>query len=158
MSAKNNQLTTEERIWVAAVIDCEGMITIHTPWNKQRHNRNLQHYCRVQMTELEMIKRLHAICGGSMKKSTLCASMRTEAWYWNLTAGGLRWLLPQILPFLMAKKRHAEIALKVLAGNQRGRGRQMPFETLRPLLVEMRSLQKSGYNGDIDKIRASLRT
>jgi hypothetical protein len=32
-------LTDVQSAWVAAVLDCEGMLTIHTPWNKQRKKR-----------------------------------------------------------------------------------------------------------------------
>lgn len=154
---EKDKLTSVEAAWVAAVIDCEGMITVHTPWNKQRQNRNLQFYTRVHMTDLGVIDRLHKLCGGSKKACKRAKPHYLDSWYWNVSSNGMRWLLPQLLPFLIAKHRHAEIALEILSRNRRGFRGQMPFTELEPLLVEMRSLQKGGYKGDISKIRATFR-
>ena len=145
-----------DALWVATVLDCEGTLSIHTPWNKIRKNRNLQYFARVQMTNKEVILKLRTLCGGSMGWKG-AYERRAESWYWNITANALRWLLPQLFPYFIVKKRHAEIILIVLSKNKRGPNNQMPFDELKPLLVELKSLQKNGCQGSVEKIRATFR-
>jgi hypothetical protein len=150
-------LTNVEAAWVAAVVDCEGTLSIHTPWNKERHNRNLQYVCRVHMTDEAVITRLKDLCGGSSSPVKRRNPKHRDSWRWDTYANGLRGLLPQLLPYLIVKKRHAEIMIGILNKNSRGPGKQMSFNELRPLLYELRGLQKCGFPSDIDKICATFR-
>ena len=154
---RDELLTDVQAAWIAAVIDCEGMLSIHTPWNKIRRNRNLQYNCRVQMTDEKIILQLQTFCGGSTRTNTRPKTHYRQSWCWNIYANGLRWLLPQLLPYLIVKQRHAAIAIEVLSKNSRGPGNQMSFETIKPLLYELRGLQKSGFPSDINKICATFR-
>lgn len=147
------KLTPENCAWIAAVIDCEGMLTVHTPVNKYRGGRNLQVYARVQMTVQSVPDRLKELCGGTLgamrRRSPNDANQ--PSCYWNLASNGLRWLLPQILPYLLVKRRHAEIIIRILATNRRGRRDRMSFTELEPLLREIRFLNQRGKKSDISK-------
>ena len=156
MYDETKKLSNMDALWIATVLDCEGTLSIHTPWNKIRRNRNLQYFARVQMTNRDVILKLKNLCGGSMGYKPP-KEKRAENWYWNITANGLRWLLPQLLSYFIVKKRHAKIILEVLSKNKRGPNNQMSFEELRPLLIELKSLQKTGCQGSIDTIRATFR-
>ena len=146
-------LNREDAKWIAAVLDCEGTISVHTPWNKKRNNRNIVVFAKVEMIGYAIVERLHILCGGSLWKNIRQKGNRREHCLWNITSNGLRWLLPQIMPFLLIKKRHAEIVLEVLLNNERGkRPTQMKYERLAELLTEIRKLNGRGLTPDLRKI------
>jgi len=136
-------LTESEAVWIAAVIDCEGTLTVHTAWNKARHNHNLQFFGRVEMVGAEVPSRLQTLCGGSRWRSRSRQPNGRPRTVWNITSNGLRWLLPQLLPYLIVKHRHAEILLELLAGNPQGRhgcAYKTSFNRLQELMAELRTL------------------
>mgnify|MGYP001586783079 FL=1 len=142
-------------IWIAAVIDCEGTLTVHVPFNKTNGGRNLQVYGRVEMANYDVPFLLHNLCGGSMGQPKQKGN-RKEHFYWNISSNGLRWLLPQIMKHLIVKKRHAEILLAILSGNPSGRTGsryKMPYERLRKLITELRTINYKGKTADTTLIR-----
>ena len=149
-------LSQIDAVWIAAVIDCEGTLTIHTPLNKYRNGRNIQVFARVDMSDEPVPRRLYELCAGSFKPLHRRAS-DNPMWkghsYWNISSNGLRWLLPQIHPYFIVKKRHSEIVQEVLRRNRRGMRRdQMCHAELYPLIAEIRSLNKGGSHAHLDKI------
>ena len=140
---KSGELSESERTWVAACIDCEGTITIHLPWDHVHKCRNLQFYIRVNMVKRGIPERLRVLCGGSFRpKVRMFGKNRRDQFYWNISANGARWLLPQIIPYMYDKKRHAEIMLHILERN--GVEKRMPRSDLFPLITELRSLNAKG--------------
>jgi hypothetical protein len=154
------ELALTDRAWIAAVIDCEGTLTIHTPWNKRRDSRNIMIFAKVDMTDDSIPLRLQSLCGGSfnpLQQRPFQKNPRAKPnCIWQLSSNGLRWLLPQIYPYLLIKRRHAEILTEVLTTNTRGRRSasvQMPFGRLNELITELRFLNQRGVKADLTKIR-----
>jgi|SRR3990167_4048932 len=148
-------LKRDHAIWIAAVIDCEGTLTVHLPFNKISGGRNLQVFGRVEMINYDVPFLLHTLCGGSMSKPKQKGNRRNH-FMWNISSNGLRWLLPQIMGHLIVKKRHAEILLKILSGNPSGRNGsryKMPYESLRKLIIELRTINYKGKTADDTLIR-----
>lgn len=142
--------------WIAAVIDCEGTMTIHTPMNKYRGNRNIQVYTRVEMTDEQIPLRLQLLCGGSFRGLKAVSNpLAKPRCYWNLASNGLRWLLPQIMPYLIVKQRHAQIITMVLDQNKRGMKNPMPFSELYEKIAELRTLNQRGFQADLSLIRST---
>lgn len=138
-------LSKVERVWIAAVIDCEGSIVLHVPW--VRNARCVQIYIRVNMVNYEIPRRLYGLCGGTirLKWRKDKDGNRKPQWYWNITANGCRWLLPQIFPYLIEKRRRAEILIEVL--NNNGKAKRMPSKKLFGLIIELRQLNHKGLKG-----------
>lgn len=154
-------LSDIDAAWIAAVIDCEGTLTVHTPYNKHRNNRNIQIFCRVDMTDDGIPRRLHKLCAGTFRelhrRPNDPVTNRPHC-YWNLSSNGLRWLLPQIYPYMIVKKRNAEIIAEILRRNGRGsKSSQIPHAELYPLIAELRSLNKGGSHAHMDKVFPSTR-
>lgn len=137
-------LTAIDATWVACCIDCEGCIVIHVVPNRKKGCRNVMCYARVNMVNEGMVRKLHDLCGGSIKHKPATSPTRRAQWYWNISANGCRWILPQILPFMIEKRRHAEVMLSVLNGNRRG----SPMHPLKliPLLDEIKRLNVKGFS------------
>lgn len=142
---RDEELSAVDRAWIAACIDCEGTITVHVPWNKPRKCRNIQCYIRVNMVNKSIPLRLYDLCGGSLKQKIRRAKdgNRRSQWYWNITANGCRWLIPQILTYLIEKRKHAEILDEILRGN--GTHARMDRMRLCDLINELRGLNTKGF-------------
>lgn len=154
-------LSDLDAAWIAAVIDCEGTLTAHAPYNKQRGNRNIQIFCRVDMTDEGIPRRLHKLCAGTFRELHRRPNdppTNRPHCYWNLSSNGLRWLLPQIYPYMIVKKRNAEILMEILKRNGRGSKRsQMPHAELYSFIAELRTLNKGGSYAHMDKVFPSTR-
>lgn len=145
---KSESLSVAEASWVAACIDCEGTITAHAVPDKSRSYRGVQVFSRVQMTCQLVPQRLRQLCGGSFSGPKPRQAGHKPIYLWNIAANGCRYLLPQILPTLLTKRRQAEVALAILGGNRQGHS--MPNGELVPLLEEMRRLNARGLPGTAD--------
>jgi len=143
------ELSEINKAWVAAIIDCEGTLTIHRPYNKQRKSYNMQYWCRVEMVGHQIPERLHELCGGTYIKDKIPAKGNRRArTYWNITPAGLRWLLPQIIPYMLVKRRRGEIILEILTKRRRGmRQKYMSDIELLKLYREVRRLNRKGFRG-----------
>lgn len=75
-------------------------------------------------------------------KSPIGKGNRRDQYWWNVSPEGLRWLLPQVLPYLLVKKKHAEIVLELLSKNSRSK--RLPNERKMELRDEIRRLNIKG--------------
>jgi len=152
-------LSEVDRVWIAAVIDCEGTLTIGRPYNRERNSYNLMYWCRVEMVSHTIPEKLHRLCGGTYIKDKIAASGNRRArTYWNITPARLRWLLPQIIPHMLVKRRKAEIILEILTKRRRGVGQKyMSDAKLLELYQEVRQLNRKGFRGSNhwDKTKAT---
>ena len=150
LAALKEPLSEPDKAWIAAVIDCEGIITIHNPLHKNG-SRQLQHYCRVQMVDNEVTKKLYELCGGSYIDHIESYKPNQRAVsYWHITPRIMRWLFPQLLPYILIKKRRMEITLEILSKRYRGSSKtELPDEKLFELYQEMRTLNRRGKPGVI---------
>lgn len=135
---KADPLSEADRAWVAACLDCEGTITAFAKSNKHRgRTRGVGVAVKVSMTALPVLQKLHSLCLGSLFGPVKAKRGHSDIYVWCLAANGCRYLLPQILPHLLLKRRQAEIVLQILDGNRPGKS--MPNEQLIPLLEQIRA-------------------
>ncbi len=154
---KTESMVIQDCAWVAACLDCEGMITARAVPNQRRAgSRNVALYAKVEMTCALVPKRLQEICGGRYVGPKPKAEGCKATYEWAIGPNGCRYVLPQIMPFLLTKKRRAEIALEILAGNRKGRS--MPNDQLIPLLAEMHELNRRGgpEKGRVEQLRVPV--
>lgn len=146
---KDGRLSEKDAVWVACVFDCEGLLTAALTFNKATQKHNIMYYGRVAMMTSAIPMRLHALCGGSYKdhrgeeKERACV-------YWNIGPSGLRWLLPQIIPFLLIKRDVAKLILDTLGRN--GRGYRIPVSELEDFISKVRRLNKKGRDYRLDSV------
>ena len=152
---EKSKLKKCDAVWIAAVLDCEGTLTVHTPYNLARKSRNIQVFARVQMTNPAIPLQLKSLCGGTYRGFKPAPSDRPNTsppCFWNLSSNGLRWLLPQILPYFLIKRRHAKILLEILAKNKRGVRGEMSGREIFGLISELRAMNHRGVKQDLSKI------
>ncbi len=139
------ELSEVEKAWVAAVIDCEGSLSINRPLNKQRNCRNLSYVCRVEMVGDDIPERLYHLCGGAFWTKREKPGNRRPQSLWYVPPAGIRWLLPQILSYLVVKKRQAILILDVLSRRRRGmKQTYLDDKELLGIYHEIRTLNTKG--------------
>mgnify|MGYP001577562450 CR=1 FL=1 len=144
------KLTLGQRMWMAATLDCEGTISFHRSASSQWGV-----VVRVEMTDPCFILEIHRLCSGWLSLNREKPSNRKPHSIWQVSSHGSRWLLPQILPFLIVKKRQAELILEYLLTAKQGR-RQQPEDAekwakIRDEMWELNSRGKWGrktWSGD----------
>ena len=118
------QLPLELAYWIAACIDCEGCISLGSYWNKMRSSYNYGVKMQLQMTHKSIPEELKALCGGTIHFSLSKNPRRKDIWTWSLPANGVRWLLPQILPYLRVKKQVGTLMVEFLTIVRKGTPRR----------------------------------
>ncbi len=118
MRAKHCRVLNEiERAWLAAIIDGEGSIMLL----KRRDSRSRRGFIYVptllisNTNKAVLVRAWELIGEGGVypaKKETLLWKMK---WLYNGSAGVMRLILPQILPYLIVKKGQAKKTLEYLA-------------------------------------------
>jgi hypothetical protein len=151
------QMSREELIWLGAVVDCEGTVSMYAASPKgNRVTPHIQTLVRVSSTSLEFVEKVRDIAGnGDIRKQETLAN---PCYVWQLQQSQVRHVLPQLLPFLMIKKRRAELVLEVLSvkGHRFRPGESRDdYPRLREMLEEVQSLNEKGKyaRASGDKVR-----
>lgn len=102
--------------WAAGFIDGDGFITIQTRNQRIKEKQYRGHYLRVgccQASEIPL-KELQSLFGGtiSVKNSGKSNYNRKPQWLWQVSTQQAKEVLEQLLPYLVHKKKVAEIGLK----------------------------------------------
>lgn len=141
-------LSVTAAAYVAGVLDGEGSISLSVKRRDLPHARNPM--VRVANTNLDLLEHLVALTGNGAiyeRRSTGVAHRRCLDWM--LTANQIRFVLPQVLPFLVIKRRQAELVLEYLGLIEGRRG--IP-ESLRDrakaIIAEIHDLNERG-NGSL---------
>jgi hypothetical protein len=116
-------LTEAQAMWVSAVLDCEGCLTLGSYHNKSRGGYNFRCVAQVVMTREEVIEQMYKLCHGYLGKTPYRFKKRNnnkDQWIWKISSNGLRWLLPQIEPYLLIKKGQAILLIEFLTLCKRG--------------------------------------
>lgn len=141
-------LTEGQRMWMAAVIDCEGCLTMTSVYNKKRGGYNFSSFTQVSMTKIELLERIKEICAGNICAQAYRYKTRkqnNDLWTWQLSANGLRWLLPQIVDHLILKKRQAILLMEFLTICKRGISKRSSMnERAQEIRAEMAILNYRG--------------
>ena len=109
-------LCESDKKWLAAAIDFEGSISLFR--DKRGHcRRGFVWVPRLQIgaTHEGAIEYCHTITGlGNVYSFSPKNKNWRRIYYWHVYSGGMRLLIPQVQPFLIIKKKHAELILEAM--------------------------------------------
>lgn len=116
MKKSEKQIEEKYKIWVAGAIDFEGTINIGRHSAKTKNGKSNYYDGRIQVTntcEL-LIDELVKICGGLKRfQSRKNEGNRKDHWIWYCNASTAEDILNQVYPYLIAKKRQADLFFKL---------------------------------------------
>jgi len=150
----NPNLPEWARGWLAGIIDGEGTITIEKKQRKDSGNINYMPLIIINNTNLEFLKKIKEICrcGTVVQHSPSYVKKHPN---WNPTyrleikgSFNVKTLLKQVYPYLIIKRKHAEIVMRVCEENIRAYSLNQPANTeyLEKLFQELKSLTRRGRN------------
>ena len=141
------ELTVGVAAYAAGIIDGEGSFFLG-PAGKDRH---VAMCLQVANTNADIIHWLQRTFGGGMSQAHPASPRCKIPFQWMLTSRGVRKILPALLPYLIIKRRQAEIILAWYAAlipyhaNHRKRALTFPLrEPLASLYAEFRALNRRG--------------
>ncbi len=135
-----------EKAWLAAVIDCEGSISVAREQQvKAKRGYSYRPLVQINNTKRELVARVQEITGvGAINRvSHQDHASWNDIYRWNANSNAIRKFLPEIVPYLLLKKRQAERTLQILSCLNSGyRG---PYEPeIEKLFLEIRELNRRG--------------
>jgi len=121
-------MTETEKAWLAGIFDGEGCV-----WCRWPKRKNV--IVEIKMTHFETIHRINSLFQGRIATGALSKNAfgRKPQWRWSLDTRGSRLFLSLVLPYLVTKRREAEIALQLC-----DRGPNVPMDILAKELKEAR--------------------
>ena len=108
-------LSDQEAAWLASALDFEGSLSLTK--SKLANNKGLSWMPTFQLgvTNQELAEKVKEIIGaGSLCYSKPRKDNHHGVWHYSLKSVGLRMILPQIKPFVVAKKRQVELMMRAL--------------------------------------------
>lgn len=133
--------------YLAGIIDGEGSIYIgNFSRNAKTGSPYFQTNIQVTNTEKDLIDWLFETFGGLISKRTprqMPKNSTKQAWVWTASGERVTHLCELILPYLLCKKRQAEIMLKMRATYTNERHSKKGHQGLIPLDKEIISLRQS---------------
>lgn len=155
-------MSREEAIWLACALDCEGTVSLYAAAPKgNRVSPHVTPLVRISNTEMALIERACEVSGNGVVKKQ--ETVTRPVYVWQCSPRQAAHILPQVVPFLVVKRRRAELVLELLSlrgHRSRGLSRDdMPRVT--EILEEVRSLNQKGKHarlpGDHQKDRVAAR-
>jgi hypothetical protein len=144
-----SELPERVRGYIAGIIDGEGTVTIIVIRRKRSYLSTIY----VDNTDLSLLKKIRELCGfGSLYRhsSRKQETKQRRLYRLKFSSTHLRILLPQITPYLIRKRRQAEILMEVLNYVKLGNNQhtQRPIEKLEALVNEIRRLNQRGLGDE----------
>jgi LAGLIDADG endonuclease. len=144
------------RGWLAGLLDGEGTITAKHHRRKQGVV-NIQPIIVLNNTSLELLRRIKEIlrCGTiQIHSPSYTRKHPNRNVVWRLEIKGsfaVYTILKQVYPYLIVKRRHAEIVMKICEENMRAYITNKPanYEYLERLRSELKSLTKRGKKSSV---------
>lgn len=141
--------TQEENAYLAGLIDGEGTITLH--W-RAPHGAGLSRMLSISNTYMPVLTWVQERYGGKIRRQSYAANENQHDGYcWNVyRRPDMERILRAVLPFLVIKKRHAELVLEMgtlIVTRGRPKGGFLPFVLVkkrRTLLAELGRLNHRG--------------
>ena len=131
--------------WLAVIIDGEGSIFVSkviVPANRRGFSYRAQ--LSVTNTNKELILRIKEIIGsGSTSHIPESRNDGKDRYVYSAFSGTIRAIIPKILPYLVAKKRHAEKVLELLTLYSQGT-KDADFDHVERLYAEIKVLNAKG--------------
>lgn len=108
--------------WAAGIVDADGCIAIqrHTHTRTGKSGLSFTMYVSVSNNIPEMLVELQSLFGGGISDAAKQKST-TAHWRWEVSCKKAETMLRRILPYLIAKKNQAEVALSSREFVRRGR-------------------------------------
>ena len=134
-----------EAAYIAGILDGEGCFTftrskLKTGWNytPRVHVTNTKLVLLEWLVEKTGLGNIHPLRRKNPKYA--------PTWVWFVTVGGVRQLVPVVMPYLVLKIRQAEILLECAALTTPGGRPPAPelIEAKRKLIAELKSLNRKG--------------
>lgn len=115
-------MSPTEAAYVAGFIDGEGTIGIIKARRKEaRSGYRLQPHLQIANTDVAALEAIQRMCGGRLIQSTSPAHPNHKPGYvLRYSPNQMRWLLPQIAPFLIVKVKQAAYVTEFLSFNVAG--------------------------------------
>lgn len=104
--------------YAAGIVDGEGSLNIIHNKARSWSNPQYQSTLSVSMTHKGVIELLHSTFGGTLRMEKAHPRWKQQ-WTWYLGGAKLAEFLNQVLPYLVVRKRHAELILEMEATKQR---------------------------------------
>jgi len=154
----NFQTEREIWAWLAGIVDCDGGFYIErskAPWKRGKTYRPILQFANTNRVFLEKIKEI-LDCGmiRELKNTQSRGSNWKKEYELRIFASGIRRIVPNILPFLLIKRRQALLIMEAVKIT--GDIRRIPlskrsiqllepyYERLEQLYVKIRELNKRG--------------
>ena len=150
------KISPTQASYIAGIIDGEGTLSMSyykgAVDSYGKKYRSFSMTCRVTNTNKEVVEWLVKTTGYGKIKLLNVPPSRTglklkRQWSWLLPANGCREILPQLYPYLIIKKRQAEIFLDWFRDVSGRRGKNMTKELFQhklEVLAELHTLNKRG--------------
>jgi len=110
----NNNWTKEQISYLAGIIDGEGSVCIEIQSKSVRWSRKCDYYSLrllVINTYLPMLQWIESIFGGTIRERKGPSHYR-QCYRWNLCSHKASKVLVACIPYMIIKKKHAEIFIK----------------------------------------------
>lgn len=114
--------------YVAGLFDGEGHVSI--TYTKVKTGKNPKLCVKLTNTFLPVLKELHKKYGGCITANKKQAEHYLQCYVLNFTVAGSKKFLTDVLPYLVIKKRQAEIALKFSATVYRRGKHRVTYEEI----------------------------
>lgn len=146
------ELSEPEKAWLACLIDSEGSIIFTKNRDKSaKTGWRWRILISITNTNLAFLEKTRAIAwGGRIYRIKATRPNHKDNYHLHISSVQCQWLLPKIHPYLIIKKRKAEIALQALDILQlrlgRGKNKNLIIETdqqLEALLKEFQEVQEA---------------
>ena len=155
-------LSETGRAWLAAIVDGEGTIMIVERIDSKF--RRGFYYCpilEISNTNRTVLNKVwETIGGGGVYSANRGTPLQRKRWMYAASAGVMRAILPQILPYMIIKKKQTMLALEFLRyvetnGPGGGGGKVPPkyYERLDAMLSAMRKLNHKGRGAESNNYR-----
>lgn len=108
MAARIDLTDTHWLAWAAGIIDGEGSIGIY----KNRHRNNWELRVSVGNLDPRLLRLLRELFGGHTRLSKVAKGRYRPLWKWAVSHRGAERCLRLVMPWLVAKRDQAELALE----------------------------------------------
>jgi len=149
----NFETEREKLIWLACGIDTECSLSfLKVPgYGSTRRGFAWHQFLRCSSTTLVLLEQIKEICKGGCINDFIMQRGRKPQKQYRLSSNGLRYILPNVIPFLLVKRRHAELLLEALniMGRigfraKRNQYTKIDEKSLEEIYQELRRLNKRG--------------
>lgn len=140
-------LTDLQAVWLAAFLDAEGSIGVQR--SKKAAKRSGYYYypaVQVSNTNEDLIRAVYDLVGenASLAQKTPPNPRAKDIWNLQVNQRAIPTVLKQILPFLIAKTRQAELVLKFCEVKWDMGWQESGDEMYEPFYQELKALNKRG--------------